>query len=95
MIRGETSTGFAFEIDERITQDIRFVRICRKIYSEDTRKRGEGFDDLLNFFFPEGSDQEEKLFAHCERDGIISVESVYSELGEMMSALEKENATKK
>lgn len=51
MIRGETSTGFAFEIDERITQDIRFVRICRKIYSEDTRKRGRGLTiSSISFF---------------------------------------------
>jgi hypothetical protein len=41
-----------------------------------------------------GDEQTEKLFSHCEKDGVALLDDVGEEFGEIVQILAKENETK-
>jgi hypothetical protein len=97
IIEGTTSSGLRFAIDKAVLSDVRFLRAARKMIGKDEAEQVAGADTLLLMLFPEGSEAEEALFAHCADEyGHVPLERVYKEIGEMLKiAREKDPDVKK
>lgn len=79
MVTGKTTTGFEFEIDETIADDMEFVEAL-----------SEAMDDAIRF--PKvitrllGEEQKKRLYDHIRRDdGRVSVEKTVEEFTEIMN----------
>lgn len=88
MVRGITSTGFNFEINPKITHDMRFIELFAEATNEGTKT-----PQLVTMIL--GKEQKEALYKHVEdKDGYVLIEDVDREVGEMLEALKGEQDTK-
>ena len=92
MIKGKTSTGFEFEVNEKIVNDWRFMKIMAATLSKEDARRIDGYTSLVNLML--GAGGEEKLCAHCtDDDGMIPIDRISDEIMDIMNAI-NENAKK-
>lgn len=86
MVKGKTSTGFEYEINERITTDWRFIKAIAGSSSKDDAKKLAAYADLATLLL--GEDGEERLSRHCmEEDGIIPSDRISSEIAEILNSI--------
>jgi len=95
MIKGTTSSGFEFEISDRIRNDFRFIRAFKKSKSKDADEQVSGLYELIETVV--GSESElERLCDHvAEEDGYIPADKLYTEITEMIKIASEENDTVK
>lgn len=80
MIKGKTSTGFEFEINENILNDMEILDLVTEI-SEDNMM---ALSPLINRII---GDQKKQLYDHVrEKDGRVPVDKVSSEIVEIFNA---------
>lgn len=92
MIKGKTSTGFEFEVNEKIVTDWRFMKIMAATLSKEDGRRIDGYTSLVNLML--GAEGEERLCAHCtDDDGMIPMERISDEIVDIMNVI-NENSKK-
>lgn len=81
MIKGVTTSGFEFEVDENKLKDMRMLRLIAKC----EKGNGSAFLEALPKFL--GEDQEERLYEHLEKlNGTATPEDTGREFGEIVKA---------
>ena len=83
MIKGTTESGFAFEIDPKVTHDMEWVDIAGEV-DEKPQKFGKFIEMTL------GAKQKKALYDHVRKDGRVTVEAVSSEFAEILLALKED-----
>lgn len=87
-MKGKTSTGFRFDVDETILDDIEFLEKIADAFN-DGFTMFQVIEDLL------GKDGKKRLYDHVRNDkGKATLSAVSNELGEIFDALSKEPSTK-
>ena len=89
MVRGKTSSGFKYEVNANKIKDVRFIMAKKKMV-----KTNDGTDLVEMIPMVLGEEQTEALIAHCEKDGISSIDDVSSEFAEIIEALSTGEETK-
>lgn len=78
-IKGETASGFKFEIDKRLIDDYDFIEKVN-----DIAETGLGLPGLLKYMI--GDKSYDALKKHCRRkDGFLSLKRMQHEMNDMMS----------
>lgn len=81
MVKGTTKSGFEFETNEKILDDMKFVRILSRIKTQPLY-----IDELAVRLL--GEAKADALYTHLEdEDGIVSPEAFSNELMEIISAM--------
>lgn len=95
MIKGTTSSGFSYTVDERINQDFRLVRAYKKLASGSKMDQVSGAVELVSVVL--GSEAEEDRFLRhlAEKYGVADTETVYKEIKEILEAAKGDPDTKK
>lgn len=92
MRKGITTTGFAFEYDEKKLDDMRFVDLLATIIDEDSEdlKIISSASKIILMIL--GSEQKAKLYDHiaAQHDGRVPVDVVMSELNNIIQPQEEE-----
>lgn len=84
MIKGETSSGFKYEIDPAVLKDYRLLKICKKVDKGDLLALEEMVEKIL------GEKQAEVLEDHLENEqGIVDYELVMNEMMEIFNDREE------
>lgn len=92
-MKGTTSSGFEYEINEAIVKDWRFTKAIALADSEDETAKLRGYTKLVQLLL--GRDGEKKLEKHVmTEDGMIPLESINREVLEMMHALRQNPESK-
>lgn len=87
-MKGKTSTGYKFDVDETILDDIEFLEKIADAFN-DGFTMFRVIEDLL------GKDGKKRLYDHVRNDkGKATLSAVSDELGEIFDALSKEPSTK-
>ena len=96
MIKGKTKSGFAFEVDEAVAKDARFVRMLTVLQS---RKASEVY--MAECFF-DGVDAvlgvkaaERFLKHHEDENGVAPIDKVMVEFFEIVQKIEEKSDTAK
>ena len=93
MVKGKTTSGIEFELDERIKDDARFMHLLVRMQkASDPIETAEGMNELLSLIF--GSDENTYSFMNevaAKHDGICSAKNMLVELTEMLNALNAKN----
>ena len=85
MINGKTTSGFEFEVDERMMKDMRFVRVFRE-----WQKNNFAQADVLDYML--GKDGAEKLEEHLEdKSGYVDSQKVADEMSEILEIVQEKN----
>ena len=78
MVKGKTTTGFSYEVNEKALHDAEFLELFAKVQNGDNLLVFEMIRKVL------GDEQKQKLFDHCRiKDGMVPVEAVSSETAEI------------
>lgn len=86
MITGKTSTGFEYEVNEKIVNDWRFVKAVATSAAKDDTAKIAGYMNLVSLLL--GDDGEDRLCEHCRQDdGIVPTERIGREVLEIMTAI--------
>ncbi len=79
MVRGKTESGFEFEIDESIADDMEFMESLADAMDDSIR-----FPKVLEQLL--GTDQKKRLYDHIRGDGKrVSIEKTIAEFTEIMN----------
>lgn len=83
-MKGQTSTGFEFEVSDSIGRDFRVLRAYQKINSGDQEKNLMGSLELVDVVM--GSDEAvDRLVDHVvSRQGYADSEAIYQEVSEIL-----------
>ena len=94
MIRGTTDSGYDFETNENIVKDFLFVKAYRMTNDKDPFKQIDGFTDMISMLL---GDKEEEYYKFLREhfDGIVPVEVVGRDVGNIIQAIEKESEAAK
>lgn len=88
MLKGKTSTGFEFEIDERRTMDMRLVDAMAAIFRDGTTPAEQciRLTEILDLLL--GNEQKTKLYDHiaANNDGFVPAQAVFDEVQEIRQA---------
>lgn len=85
MINGKTTSGFEFEVDERMLKDMRFVRVFRE-----WQKNNFAQADVLDYML--GKDGAAKLEEHlADKDGYVDAQKVADEMDEILEIVQEKN----
>lgn len=86
MIKGTTSTGFNFEIEEERINNMEFIDALTdldEVSSDDVFKEMTLISKLMNCLL--SKDQKKALYDHCRNEkGTVPIEKVYAELLEII-----------
>lgn len=89
MIKGATSSGFEYEVNEKVLSDWTFVKAVAASGSKDNTRQMEGYTKLVNLLL--GDEAEERLCEHLrQEDGLVPVEKISGEVLEIMQAIGEE-----
>lgn len=92
MIKGETKTGFKYEIDKRSFSDWRVVKLIVKIQNNtDSMETIDAMESLGRIVL--GDKNFDKLLKHIEKnnDGFCGIDKVSEELTEIFTTNELKN----
>lgn len=93
MVKGVTSTGFEFSVNEDVIEDWRFVTAIADAESDDDRAKLQGTAQMVRLLLDRKS--ERALMEHVKReDGIVPTEAVQKEVVEIFNAIGEENRKK-
>lgn len=91
MVKGITSTGYEFEIDDRKIGDFRFLKALRQSKSRDPEEQIIGAYDLVEMVL--GKENVDDLCNHvAEPDGFVATEKMLSEVTEILQIVAERNA---
>lgn len=86
MIKGKTSTGFEYEVNEKILNDWRFTKAIAASAAKDDARKVAGYTGLVTLLL--GEDGEEALCTHCtQEDGTIPTEKISNEVLEILTEI--------
>lgn len=86
MIKGKTTSGFEFEVDERMLKDMRFVRVFRA-----WQKNNFAEADVLDYILGEAGAR--KLEDHlADKDGFVDCDKVAGEIGEILEIVSEKDS---
>ena len=91
MIKGETKSGFKFEIDERATKDWKTIQCLRFITkNENALETIDAIGNLGEYLLGKNFD---KLIKHIEKknDGYCTIEEISNEIIEIFKSTELKN----
>lgn len=96
MVKGKTTSGIKFQLDERIKDDARFIYYLTKAQDDnsDLGEKSKAITGILKLIF--GSDEGVIGFMNtvaAMHDGICNVEVMLSELTEMFDELNAKNSS--
>lgn len=91
MIKGKTSSGFKFAIDERVKTDWRLIDAIASIDSGDITKQIAGMNSLADLILGERKDEFLEHIAK-KNDGYAPIDIVSNELKEILQAEELKNS---
>ncbi len=89
MVKGKTRTGFKFTCDGRLMHDVEFLEEFAAV------QKGDGLEvfDLITRIL--GAEQKKALYEHIRNEeGIVPVEAMREELGDIFDALAEAEETK-
>ncbi|MCQ2211306.1 MAG: hypothetical protein MJZ34_13560 [Paludibacteraceae bacterium] len=92
MIKGETKSGFKFEIDERVLKDWRVIRLVAKIEkNENPMDTVEYIENVGNKILTEKGFN--KLLKHIEKqnDGFCLIDDVGNEIADIFAQINSKN----
>lgn len=94
MKKVKTKSGIELQVDERIVEDARLVRMLAKMsrYEKDPVTAVQALDNLLDFIF--GSEDKTLVFMNAvaeKHDGICKAEHMINELTEVLEAVKGKN----
>ena len=92
MVTGTTSSGFTFQIPDGIKSDYRFLRAYKKLNSGVTGQQLDGAVELISAVFGDEGEEDRFLRHLADENGRADVETVYRELGEIISIASGEDA---
>lgn len=85
-----TKSGFKCEVDTNKLSDYRFVKLIRRVASNDESEQFAATVDLIPFLL--GEKGEERLMDHiADANGYVSTERMMEEGEEIFSLLQSEN----
>ena len=94
MIKGTTSSGFEYEVSDKIGNDFRFVRTIAKIENGSDMETLTGMVDLAGILLGDGGI--DRLSAHVqEPDGTVPIDRIMEELNEIISSAQQKDGTVK
>lgn len=84
MLKGKTSTGFKFEVDERVLEDWRLITNIELAESADLTDKVKGVTALVHLLL---GNNEPKLMEHIAKknDGFIPTEAIINELASIIT----------
>lgn len=78
MVKGVTTSGFEYEVDETKLKNMRMLKLFQKMQND-----GSAFLDAITAVL--GEEQEEGLYIHLEKtEGSANVENTAREFGEIL-----------
>lgn len=88
MVKGKTTSGIKFEIDERIKDDTRLYQYATEMQGTDVNAQGRALFDMLGLIFGgrDGVISFQNTVASVH-DGICTSELLMAELSEIMEAV--------
>lgn len=94
MIKGKTKSGFKFEVRERLLDDWRFLNATQAMLKKDEQKQVDGLLKTVELVLDEKAT--ERLMEHlADEEGIVPIEKVIEEFGEILEAMQKDKNVKK
>ena len=92
-MKGTTSSGFEYEINEAIVKDWRFAKAIALADREDETDKLSGYTKMVQLLL--GKEGEQKLEKHVmTEDGMIPLKSINREVLEMMRTLRQNPESK-
>lgn len=89
MVKGTTETGFAFSVNEKKLNDAEFLELFARTQKADNLAVFELIEATL------GAEQKKALYEHCrDKDGIVPVDKLSAEIGEIFKAMAEHPKTK-
>lgn len=88
MIKGKTTSGFKFEVNENRLQDIRFIEML-----SEADKNPLQLPKMISFVL--GREQTEKLYEHVKEDDFVNAALVEKEMIEIFNAVKENNSSAK
>ncbi len=86
MIHGKTTSGYEFDVDERMLKDMRFVRVFRE-WQKNNFAQADVLDCML------GKDGAAKLEEHlADKDGYVDSGKIADEMGEILEIIQEKNS---
>lgn len=85
MIKSKTTSGFEYQVDERLMQNFRFVRLLREWQNNNLAQV-----DVLDFML--GKEQAEALQEHvADKEGFVNSQKIADEMNEMFETLSEKS----
>lgn len=85
MIKSKTTSGFEYQVDERLMQNFRFVRLLREWQNNNLAQV-----DVLDFML--GKEQAEALQEHvANKEGFVDSQKIADEMNEMFETLSEKS----
>lgn len=81
MIQGKTRTGFEFEVDAGVLNDMELIDALADTMNENPL----AFSAVCTKLF--GQEQKKRLYEHCREDGRVPVEKISEEIADVFKAL--------
>lgn len=81
IIQGKTESGFEFEIDASVLNDMEMLDALSEVMGENPLAFPVVCNKLL------GPEQKKKLYEHLRKDGRVPVEAISTEIGDIFKAL--------
>ena len=89
MVKGKTSTGFEFSVDETLLQNYRFVKRLAHVAKNDYTEFFDLFTEIL------GESQEEALIQYLEeKNGQATTEQMAKEFADILKVMQENAPTK-
>lgn len=86
MVKGKTSTGYKFEVNEAILNDWRFTKALSAASAKSDTAKVAGYTQMVSLLL--GEEGEERLCEHCmQEDGTVPVGKISAEVQEIIAAI--------
>lgn len=90
MVKGKTTSGFAFEVDEDVLNDVEFLETLTQVQKGDV---GESFTLIAKIL---GAEQKKALYDHARnKKGFVPADKISEEIADILAALSEDESTKK
>ena len=90
MVKGKTSTKFAFEVDEEHLKNVEFLEEFAKMHASNDMSATFAVIQIVL-----GDQQKKAPYDHCRNEkGMVPIEAVTAELTDIFTAMSEANATK-
>lgn len=82
----KNNAGMEFNIPDGLTSDFRFVKAFRDMRSSDPEKATAAAVDLVSVVFSNEDEEQRFLQSIAGKNGRVSIDTVYQELGKLLNA---------